>query len=512
MQGKQMMELEDVPAQTSEVLIGNNLPSSPGEVSPAPNQDPPNPGCIGKLFFTWMDSIIRLGHQRNKKSENLEASDLLPLQKQFQAESIRQEVEMLWQEERLRPNPSLPRVLWKKTRGLLLLSALFELFRLVGSFSSPLLVKQIIIYIQFISSERRERSKDGVRPHHVHGHRHHPGCPRQVARVPQSPCRGFGGECCNYGLGRDAVREGRKRRMGEGRRGERRGVRRGEGRDDERRGEEGRGVRSGEGREGERRGVRTEGKEGEGRGERIYSKCLRLSNSARQERSTGEIVNLMSTDAERMFQSFLSFNAAWSAPVQLVLALYLIYVEVASPSAPLDGPRIVLRASSLPVPSSLLPPPSSLLLPSSPCVKDATWIALGGLFFVFFALAVIFMRIMKLEGLRMKAADARVKLLNEMVQGIKVIKLMAWEDPMLLECDRRREVELRHVRDLAITKAMMIATVVLPPPSLLLARRLRGPHSPYLSSQPPPFPPSPPLSLQRFYPQLPSSVQRFLPP
>ncbi|EKX53006.1 hypothetical protein GUITHDRAFT_133396 [Guillardia theta CCMP2712] len=344
-------QMEDVEIRNSEILTGNDVPNLVSALgqddSSPPAKDPPKPGIFGKLFFTWMDDIIRLGHQRNKKAENLEASDLLTLQKQFQAEHIMQEVEMLWEEERQRPKPSLAHVLWRKTRGLLLLSAFFELFRLIGSFSSPLLVKQIIIYIQ--KDEKDLKTGFGLTILMVVG----------TSLVALGKSHAF-----HKALAAGLVVKASCNSL-------------------------------------------------------VYSKCLRLSNAARQERSTGEIVNLMSTDAERMFQSFLSFNAAWSAPVQLVLALYLIYVEV----------------------------------------KDATWIALGGLFFVFFALAVIFMKIMKLEGLRMKAADARVKLLNEMIQGMKVIKLMAWEDPMLLECDKRREVELKHVRELAITKAMMIATI-----------------------------------------------------
>ena len=52
------------------------------------------------------------------------------------------------------------------------------------------------------------------------------------------------------------------------------------------------------------------------------------------------------------------------------------------------------------------------------------WFCLIALFAVFFVLAFIFVRISKLERLRLEAADVRVKVLNEMMQGIKVIKLM----------------------------------------------------------------------------------------
>jgi len=65
-----------------------------------------------------------------------------------------------------------------------------------------------------------------------------------------------------------------------------------------------------------------------------------------------------------------------------------------------------------------------------------------------------------LERLRLEAADVRVKVLNEMMQGIKVIKLMGWEEPILETCNKSRENELVHVRGIAVTKALMIAVVL----------------------------------------------------
>ena len=92
--------------------------------------------------------------------------------------------------------------------------------------------------------------------------------------------------------------------------------------------------------------------------------------------------------------------------------------------------------------------------------RNATWVGLGALIVIFVALAVIFVRISKLEALRMKAADERVKLLNEVLQGIKMIKLMAWEDPVEESVRTTRSKELRSVRNLAYTKSMMIGFIM----------------------------------------------------
>jgi len=64
-------------------------------------------------------------------------------------------------------------------------------------------------------------------------------------------------------------------------------------------------------------------------------------------------------------------------------------------------------------------------------VKNATWFCLLALLVLFSGLVFLFKRISKLERLRLDAADVRVKLLNETMQGIKVIKLMGMLTPIV---------------------------------------------------------------------------------
>jgi hypothetical protein len=63
----------------------------------------------------------------------------------------------------------------------------------------------------------------------------------------------------------------------------------------------------------------------------VYRKVLKLSTSARQTYSSGNIVNLMATDSERMFHNFMSVNALWAAPVGLVASLAMMYLSVHPP-------------------------------------------------------------------------------------------------------------------------------------------------------------------------------------
>jgi ABC-type multidrug transport system fused ATPase/permease subunit len=50
----------------------------------------------------------------------------------------------------------------------------------------------------------------------------------------------------------------------------------------------------------------------------VYRKAFRLSNSARQGYSTGEIVNHMSVDAQRLMDLIPFLHQLWSAPLQII--------------------------------------------------------------------------------------------------------------------------------------------------------------------------------------------------
>ena len=55
---------------------------------------------------------------------------------------------------------------------------------------------------------------------------------------------------------------------------------------------------------------------------------LRLSNSARRQSTVGEIVNLMSVDAQRFMDLVTYLHLIWSAPLQIVLAVFFLYIAM----------------------------------------------------------------------------------------------------------------------------------------------------------------------------------------
>ena len=53
--------------------------------------------------------------------------------------------------------------------------------------------------------------------------------------------------------------------------------------------------------------------------------ALTMSNSARKDSTVGEIVNLMSVDAQRLMDLMAYFNLIWSSPLQMALCIYFLY-------------------------------------------------------------------------------------------------------------------------------------------------------------------------------------------
>lgn len=60
----------------------------------------------------------------------------------------------------------------------------------------------------------------------------------------------------------------------------------------------------------------------------IYSKALQVSSSSLACFTMGEVVNLMSTDADRVVNFFTSFHELWSMPFRFSITLYLLYLQV----------------------------------------------------------------------------------------------------------------------------------------------------------------------------------------
>lgn len=119
----------------------------------------------------------------------------------------------------------------------------------------------------------------------------------------------------------------------------------------------------------------------------VYSKSLRLSNGARQADSVGQMVNLMAVDAQRLNSLLPYLHNIWSSPFQILVSLTMLQGEIG-------------------------------LVPT-----------LAGLFIMLCVMPLngkIARFQQKNQRRVMEARDERVKIFNEVLNGVKIIKLYAW--------------------------------------------------------------------------------------
>lgn len=146
----------------------------------------------------------------------------------------------------------------------------------------------------------------------------------------------------------------------------------------------------------------------------VYKKTLRLSSSSRHEKTVGEIVNLMAIDVDRFQQITPLTHQYWSTPLQVSLALWMLWSQIGA--SVLSGVAVML-----------------LLLPIN---------------------SLITMQTKKYQMRQMTVKDERTKMVNEVLNGIKVIKLYAWEPPMEKVITQLRNKELSLIRKSAFLRTL----------------------------------------------------------
>ncbi|XP_025100027.1 multidrug resistance-associated protein 1-like [Pomacea canaliculata] len=118
----------------------------------------------------------------------------------------------------------------------------------------------------------------------------------------------------------------------------------------------------------------------------IYKKSLTMNSAARRLAASGEITNLMSVDCQRIQDSMFYF-VAWTTPLQAIIVVGVLYFYI--------GPSVFAGVIVL----LLLVPLNSYI---SSCQK-------------------------KLNISNLKFKDKRLRLTNDMLSGMRVVKMYAWE-------------------------------------------------------------------------------------
>jgi ABC-type multidrug transport system fused ATPase/permease subunit len=147
----------------------------------------------------------------------------------------------------------------------------------------------------------------------------------------------------------------------------------------------------------------------------IYKKSMKLSNQSRQESTIGEITNLMSVDASKIADLSTSINLVWSGPMQICIATTLLYKTLGINN--LIGPSVFIGILVM-----------VLMIPINMQIARYS---------------------RTLQKTQMKNKDTRTKMMDEVISGIKVIKLYAWEKPFLEKILKIRGIELGNLKNIA---------------------------------------------------------------
>lgn len=155
----------------------------------------------------------------------------------------------------------------------------------------------------------------------------------------------------------------------------------------------------------------------------IYRKALTISSVAKKDTTVGEIVNLMAVDAMRFIEATQYAHTVWSGPLIIALAIYFLWQIIGI--AVITGLVVLI-----------------LMLPIN-------------------AYLATIMRRCQME--QMKKKDERVKLMNEILNGMKVLKLYAWEISFGKFIENIRTKELHIIRKMAFLNAITYITWTIAP-------------------------------------------------
>uniref|UniRef100_A0A8C3DLY5 ATP binding cassette subfamily C member 2 n=1 Tax=Corvus moneduloides TaxID=1196302 RepID=A0A8C3DLY5_CORMO len=148
----------------------------------------------------------------------------------------------------------------------------------------------------------------------------------------------------------------------------------------------------------------------------IYKKSLTMSGATRKESTVGETVNLMSADAQRFMDMANFVHQLWSSPLQIILSIVFLWGEL--------GPSVLAGIATM----VLLIPINAFLVAKAKTIQERN----------------------------MKNKDERMKIITEILNGIKILKLFAWEPSFEKRVNDIRAHELKNLVNFGYLQSVSI--------------------------------------------------------
>ncbi|GFY18827.1 multidrug resistance-associated protein 1, partial [Trichonephila clavipes] len=138
----------------------------------------------------------------------------------------------------------------------------------------------------------------------------------------------------------------------------------------------------------------------------LFRKNLTMSTAARKDHASGALMSLLSVDVKRIQWFTLQFSTLIAAPLRIILIIVIMWQYIGIST--LAGIGII-----------------AILFPISYFVSRVGW---------------------KYSDKQMEVKDVRLKLMNEILNGIKILKLYAWEIPFAGRVSNSRKDEMKWIR------------------------------------------------------------------
>ncbi|XP_036143536.1 multidrug resistance-associated protein 4-like isoform X2 [Monomorium pharaonis] len=152
----------------------------------------------------------------------------------------------------------------------------------------------------------------------------------------------------------------------------------------------------------------------------LYRKLLRLNRASMNQTGIGQVINLLSNDVTRFDQLTIFLNFIWIVPLQIAIAGYIMWQKI--------GILTLVGIGSL--------------LITIPIVQG-------------------FISILnyKLRAMIAPLTDRRVQIMSELVTGIQVVKMYAWEKPFSKIVSVIRDLEINKIKFSLYVRAGCTATI-----------------------------------------------------
>lgn len=147
----------------------------------------------------------------------------------------------------------------------------------------------------------------------------------------------------------------------------------------------------------------------------VYRKGLKLSSSAKQNHTSGEIVNYMAVDVQRVGDYSWYLHDIWMLPMQIILALVILYKNVGIASVATLIATIISIVITIPIAK----------------IQE------------------------EYQDKLMASKDERMRKTSECLRNMRILKLQAWEERYRVKLEEMRGVEFKWLRRALYSQAFI---------------------------------------------------------